>query len=323
MVILMPLRDKVYHGRADWASVRRLLQACQGVPPVDLARYPALWRLRILVTTRLRDERRDARLWLDDAGRTIGFAALFRRPQHDDLCELEYVVYPTSEGTEAAAAVLAWALARVSAMAAEVDGPIACWGEASAQQSADGALLEQVGFVRQEPYVQYMERALVNLREEATLPDGFTLHTQGHDLDLDAYLALYNAVSSPLDRGLKEALMHAPEYDPTLDVVVLAPDGRPVAFCEASCGPDDWADGRRIGWIDHMGTHPDYQRLGLGEALLATGLQRVHAAGATRAALFTDSSNEPAQRLYARLGFYPSATATLYALRGAQHDGRG
>ena len=201
-----------------------------------------------------------------------------------------------------------------------MDGLLECWGDASAQQPDDGALLEQVGFVRQEPYVQYMERALADPRGEVALPEGFTLHTRGDELDLDAYLALYNAVSSPLNRGSKETLMHAPEYDPALNVVVIAPDGRPVAFCEASCGPDEWADGRRIGWIDHMGTHPGYQRLGLGEALLVTGLQRLHAAGATMAALFTASRNEPAKRLYARLGFYPSATATLYTRHVAQHD---
>jgi len=310
----MRLHDEAYHDPSDWEAVGDLLRVCQGAPPVDRARYPTLWRLRILVMTRLRDPRRDARLWRDDSGGIIGFAAVFRRPQREGLCELGYFVRPDYHGTDATTAVLIWALARAREIARESGGFVECWGDASGRQPDDGTALEHVGFVRLEPYVQYMETALAGPPRGGALPDGYALRTLGNGTDLDAYLALYNAVSSPLDRGHKEALMRAPEYDPALNMVVVAPDGSPAAFCEASLGGDTWADGRRVGWIDHMGTQPHYQRRGLGEAVLREALQRLRAAGAATAALFTSSRNVVAQRLYARLGFYPSATAALYTL---------
>ena len=312
--MLMQLRDEAYHELSDWEVVGDLLRVCQGAPPVDLARYPTLWRLRILVMTRLRDPQRDARLWRDDSGGIIGFAAVFRRPRRDGLCELGYFVRPDYCGTDATTVVLLWALARAREIARGLGAAVECWGDASGRQPGDGAVLEQAGFERLEPYVQYMETPLANPLKGAALPDGYALHTLGDGTDLDGYLALYNAVSSPLDWAHKEALMQAPEYDPALNMVVVAPDGSPVAFCEASLGRDAWADGRSVGWIDYMGTHPHYQRRGLGEAVLREALQRLCAAGATTAALFTSSRNAVAQRLYARLGFYPSATATLYTL---------
>lgn len=56
----------------------------------------------------------------------------------------------------------------------------------------------------------------------------------------------------------------------------------------------------------HIGTiavHPDYQRRGIGAALLAVGLREGIARGGKVAHLEVRKSNLPAQRLYARFGF--------------------
>ena len=62
-----------------------------------------------------------------------------------------------------------------------------------------------------------------------------------------------------------------------------------------------------------IGTRPELQRQGLGRALLLTGLSLLLARTATSAYLETSESNEPAQRLFASVGFTPLSSWQWYA----------
>jgi mycothiol synthase len=55
--------------------------------------------------------------------------------------------------------------------------------------------------------------------------------------------------------------------------------------------------------LEHLGTHPDYQRRGFGRLITIAALQRLKTAGAQRALLMTASTNIPALKLYEALGF--------------------
>jgi ribosomal protein S18 acetylase RimI-like enzyme len=66
--------------------------------------------------------------------------------------------------------------------------------------------------------------------------------------------------------------MQAPGYDPDLDTVVVAPDGRFAAFTMG------WIDpANRVGTFEPVGTHREFQRRGLGKAALLEGMRRLQA----------------------------------------------
>jgi ribosomal protein S18 acetylase RimI-like enzyme len=93
--------------------------------------------------------------------------------------------------------------------------------------------------------------------------------------------------------------MRAPQYVPDLDFVAVAPNDDLSAFC--ICGFDE--SNEQIGFTDPIGTHPNYQRLGLGKAIVSAGLRAIQSRGATVAELGTSSTNIPMQKLAERLGF--------------------
>jgi mycothiol synthase len=108
-------------------------------------------------------------------------------------------------------------------------------------------------------------------------------------------------------------LLEKRDYDPALNLVVVAPDGALVAFCE--CSISAAPGGPRTGWLDHLGTHPAYQQRGLGRAVTLAALHRIQAAGVARAMLVTAGPNSAAQHLYTTLGFTPGERERCYGLK--------
>ena len=63
-----------------------------------------------------------------------------------------------------------------------------------------------------------------------------------------------------LDRYTR--LMRSPVYEPTRDLIAVAPNGRIVSFMVW------WPDTSGIAQIEQFGTHPDFHRQGIAKALL-------------------------------------------------------
>jgi ribosomal protein S18 acetylase RimI-like enzyme len=60
------------------------------------------------------------------------------------------------------------------------------------------------------------------------------------------------------------------------------------------------------------GTHPDFQRQGLGKAVMAEGLRRMQAAGMRRASLVFNSNTLAARARYMSMGFRASRSFVGY-----------
>ena len=60
--------------------------------------------------------------------------------------------------------------------------------------------------------------------------------------------------------------MRSPVYCHNLDIVAIAPDGQIGAFCIVWMDPVN-----KVGLFEPVGTHPDYQRKGLGKAVMVEG----------------------------------------------------
>lgn len=67
-----------------------------------------------------------------------------------------------------------------------------------------------------------------------------------------------------------------------------------------------------VGLFEPVATHPDFQRRGLGKAVMAEGFRRMKAAGMRRATLGFDPDNVAARALYTSLGFRVTSYFALY-----------
>jgi ribosomal protein S18 acetylase RimI-like enzyme len=93
-------------------------------------------------------------------------------------------------------------------------------------------------------------------------------------------------------------LSKAPVYDPSLDILVVAPDGTLVANCIC------WADAESgIATFEPVGTHAHYRRRGLARLAMHEALRRVQARGMKWARVSTAHFNAPAIAAYTRAGF--------------------
>jgi ribosomal protein S18 acetylase RimI-like enzyme len=92
--------------------------------------------------------------------------------------------------------------------------------------------------------------------------------------------------------------MRSPVYNPNFDLVTVAPDGQFASFCII------WPDPvNHIGLFEPVGTHSDFQRQGLGRAVVTEGLHRLKSWGMNRAMVCAEHNNPGAFQLYEAVGF--------------------
>jgi ribosomal protein S18 acetylase RimI-like enzyme len=89
---------------------------------------------------------------------------------------------------------------------------------------------------------------------------------------------------------------------------VAAVDGEAVAYVLNSVYPEDFEHrGRREGWIDTLGTRPEWRKRGLATALITASFRSFAAAGLDHAAIGVDAASQTgAFHLYESLGFIES-----------------
>lgn len=90
---------------------------------------------------------------------------------------------------------------------------------------------------------------------------------------------------------------------------VASVDGVPVGICVLGVREDQ-------GWIGGMGVVPERRREGIGEALMQAVLASARALGLRRVTLEVLEQNDPARRLYERLGFTGTRTLGVWTLPG-------
>jgi ribosomal protein S18 acetylase RimI-like enzyme len=149
-------------------------------------------------------------------------------------------------------------------------------------------------------------------RPAAQLPDGYVVRSsRGLAEVAQRACAQYNAFdnSAAFEVYLQRftRFMQTPVYDPAWDLVVAAPDGQIGAFCIA------WPDPSiGVGLFEPVGTHPNFQRKGLGKAVMLEALDRLQKLGMQQAIVTTGEDNLPAIRLYEAVGFRSSRVLLYY-----------
>jgi ribosomal-protein-alanine N-acetyltransferase len=122
--------------------------------------------------------------------------------------------------------------------------------------------------------------------------------------DLEAIVAIENAsFNNPWTREMYERELQNP--DVSFLYVLRVPGDGIVAFCSFWLVLDEVH-------INNVAVRADYRGRGAGTALLEHVLRAGASRGAARATLEVRRSNEPALRLYQRLGFVVAATRPNY-----------
>lgn len=197
--------------------------------------------------------------------------------------------------------ILAWSGERARALARGRSDPLLWWVSVRDDNESRIALLEANGFDRRTFVTRRYERVLAELSSvsrESVLPDGLEVRPLRGESEVPAYVeahrAAFNSTAMTIER--RQSTLRVPGYRPELDLVVAARDGRVASFAILWLGPE--RGGRCEGQFEPVGTHPDFQRRGLGRALLLEGMRRLRAAGATHAIAETENVRVAANALY-------------------------
>jgi len=132
------------------------------------------------------------------------------------------------------------------------------------------------------------------------LPPGFVIRPLTGKQEAEAVAAMHRASlgTEYMTTENRLIIMSTSGYDPTLDLVAVAPDGSIAANCICSVNPQTG-----IGFTDPISTHPQFQRMGLARALLLTGLMLLKERGMTYARLGTSGENIRMQKTAEAAGF--------------------
>ena len=248
------------------------------------------------------DEVENTQLWIDDAGNVVAWAVM-----QTPFWAIDYACHP-AVFDEVHPRLLAWADDRARQLLGS-DFARPCWFiNAFSDQAEHISDLEAAGFasqanVAENPWSKvWMQQSTLTMEADQSLPAGFTIRPLAGATEVAAYVDLHQTVfgSRNMTVEWRARTLQQPAYRPDSDLVAVAADGRLAAFCIGWLLDD--RNGKR-GQIEPMGVHPDFQKLGLGRAILSEGLRRLYASGAEQIFVETDSYRDAAFALYESVGF--------------------
>jgi ribosomal protein S18 acetylase RimI-like enzyme len=269
----------------------------------DVRAYPTIWRIRLLLTSRVWEPEKDARIWEDASGQITGFAMLWRRQPTLPYIVLDVFSHPAFADKGIFLEMLKWGTLRAHEIATEQKMPLTIYANGFSRYNFTDSLLQQSGYTALPPnpdeHNVYFARSLQNEILIPSLPPGYSLRALQESDDLESYQSLYGfAKVSPLHQ---KELIESDEYR---HLIIVNPAGEFVAYCECSICRAEWQiTNQRIGWIDYIETRAGQQKIGLGHAILSAGLSQLQEWGADLAMLITVSTNTPAVNLYKKTGF--------------------
>jgi ribosomal protein S18 acetylase RimI-like enzyme len=197
--------------------------------------------------------------------------------------------------------IIAWGLSRLPDDAETLDT------NSRADNVTRLAFLEKHGFVKTSMESIAMRRDLSQPIPEPVLPVGFSIRALKGEEEAEKAAELHRLAfdSDQVTTEVRLTWMRVPSYDPSLDLLAVAPDGTFAAYCMCSIDTEqNEKTGRLEGYTDPVATHPDYQKLGLARALMLTGMRMLKERGMDAAALGTSSENSAMQKSAQAVGFY-------------------
>lgn len=274
-------------------SALALRLASQHVHIADLPYRFSSWAL---------DDPRNAAVWADERGEVRAWAVL-----QSPFWMIDFATDPAA-GDDLLRQVLGWVDERIRQVEGTRFSRPAWFAAVLEDQSAVIRTLESAGFTSQAEVGEdswnqvLLHRSATEMVEPACLPEGFVLRPLAGLDEVEVYVQLHQAVfqSKNMTVEWRARVLQQTAYQPDLDLVIAAPDGRLAAFGIFWMAQ---AGGVWRGQVEPLGVHADFQRLGLGKALLLEGLRRMAQKGAAEFFIETDRERNAALGLYEAAGF--------------------
>ena len=277
-------------------------------PAERVADFPTITDLYEIVDTD--DGKAQTQLWEDADGRVVGFAIM--RPYVNAMF---YEVASIKASGALENEILRWGQQQIRQANSSRDKPDTLRISCPADYLERIGVLEQNSFQAQPVRTLQMTRSLREPLPEPQLLPGFTIRHVTGEQEAEALTLLHQAAfgTQNLTVEARLAWMRTPEYDPELDLLIVAPSGSWVAYCMCSISQEQNAlTGHKLGYTDPIGTHPDFRRQGLARALLLTGLRYLKERGMDSAALSTWGENSAMQKTAESVGFQVTATTIFF-----------
>lgn len=281
------ISSRLYEDEKDFPSIIDLLTAVR--PPEHLNDYP----VKVDLEENLASQtiRANTRLWFDD-GQLIGWAFV------DEFNNLRWELDPRYAGL-LGSQIVEWG---ETCMREALDEGESTTLDASCREDYMEriAFLKRYGFQQTDITTIRMVCDLSKPIPELNLPPGFVIRPLAGAHEAEAVAAMHRAAfgTDYMTTENRLTIMNTSEYDPSLDLVVIAPDGTTVANCICSVNEQE-----KMGNTDPVATHPRYQGKGLARALLARGMQLLKERGMSFAQFGTSGNNVAMQKTGEAVGF--------------------
>lgn len=281
------ITSRIYEGEKDIEIMTGLITKVRS--PEHLNHYPAKVNLEEDLASAA--VRANTRLWFDN-GQPVGWAYV------DEFSNLLWEIdhrYEESLGSQ----VVEWGESCIRKAPASQE-PATLDTNCREDHTARIAFLERHGFQQTENTNVAMRRDLSQLIPEPKLPPGFVIRPLAGIHEAEAVAAMHRLAfgTDYMTTENRLAIMNTSEYDLSLDLIVVAPDGTIAANCICCVNEQE-----KTGNTDPVATHPRYQGMGLARALLARGMQLLKERGALSAHFGTRGDNIAMQKTGASVGF--------------------
>ena len=300
----MKIKQRAYSGAIDLQPMMALahVRPADNLHVVDQPYRFSSWAL---------DEPDNVQLWVDEQEQVVAWVVM-----QTPFWSIDYACHP-SVSDEVHPQLLAWADQRARQLVGSDFGRPMWFVNVFVEQEQRIRDLEAAGFasqahVAENPWSKVlMQQTVPTIEAKQTLPEGFVIRALAGKDEVQAYVDLHQTTFDSRNMRVewRARTLQQPAYRPDLDLVVVAPEGRLAAFCV--CWLHQGANGIS-GQIEPMGVHPDFQKLGLGRALLSEGLRRLYANGAQQIFVETDNYRDAAFALYESVGFRVARDVLVY-----------
>ncbi len=282
---------------ANQADLEKMIDLTKKRPFTHILDFPSILDLQEMMGTATRQA--NTVLWETEADGLIGFAILAKYEKSTYLI----MEIGSKRAAELGNEMIAWGLERLRPFPPK---PYDLSASAREDDAVKSAVLLQNGFVQQTWGSVMMERPLQDSIPQPQLPDRFTIRPLSGESEVPAWVAMHQAAFGTKNMTLDErlAMMRVPDYDPTLDLVAVAPNGELAAYCNCIISSaENIVSRRKLGYTDPVATHPRYRRQGLATALILYGLHCLRERGMQAARLGTSSKNHAMQKAAKAAGF--------------------
>ncbi|MEL7035466.1 MAG: GNAT family N-acetyltransferase [Cyanobacteria bacterium J06592_8] len=304
---------------SDLNAIVELFNACEAVDQTGMWRTVEGLRQAFNSPSPTFNQAEDLRLWENTDG-LVGYGSVWIESTEtgiDGFLGLE--VHPTVRNQGLEEEIISWAEQRMRQVAEDKSGDVKLYSSVRTNRGDLITRLQNCGFIAVR-YFFGMQRDLREPIPEPQFPEGYSVRTVEAEQDATRWVEMFNQTFidhwNHHDLTVEEYLHGSkhPDYCSELDLIAIAPDDTFAAFCESAIYPEDnKRNGRQEGWVEVLGTRRGFRFLGLGRAMLLSGMHRLKAKGMDIALLGVDSENPSgALGLYQSIGFEKLYTSISY-----------